>query len=89
MSGVFTSFWLTSCHQWPHWTKQKQNTHCSHCKLLSHNAQGHRVGGHGSSFKHSGITETQRLLWQSVTSSLRPKDAVVLAGAQKLGAAAS
>ena len=51
MSGVFTSFWLTSCHQWPHWTKQKQNTHCSHSKLLSHNAQGHRVGGHGSIFK--------------------------------------
>lgn len=51
VSGVFTSFWLTSCHQWPHWTKQKQNTHCSHSKLLSHNAQGHRVGGHGTIFK--------------------------------------
>lgn len=43
-------------------------------------------------YSNSGITETQiteTLLWQSVTSSLRPKDAVVLAGVQKLGAAAS
>lgn len=85
MSGVFTSFWLTSCHQWPHWTKQKQNTHCSHSKLLSHNAQGHRVGGHGSIFKQWDNRDTETLLWQSVTSSLRPKDAVVLAGVQEAG----
>lgn len=91
MSGVFTSFLADFLSPVASLDKTKQ-THTAvtaNYYHIMHRATGLGVMG---LYSNSGITETQiteTLLWQSVTSSLRPKDAVVLAGVQKLGAAAS